>query len=156
MKEPKPRHLSEKLLVKSEEYIYIIAGYILVFAAGGLLLTAIYEMALQLVEHNYTAAMVHLLDRILLVLMLAEIIYTIERIARTRKLEATPFLIVGIIAAVRRILIITAESVTQVDLSDPAFQGILAELGLLSMMVLLLAVSLWLIHKRNLQVQHEV
>lgn len=149
MPEQNSTRLSARLLARAEEYIYIIAGYILVLTAAGLLISAVVEMILRVMEYNYIAAMVHLMDRVLLVLMLAEIIYTIERIARVRQLEATPFLIVGIIAAVRRILIITAESVDHVDFSNPAFQGILAELGLLSVMVLLLSVSLLLIHKRN-------
>jgi uncharacterized membrane protein (DUF373 family) len=141
--------LSARILIKAEEYIYIVAGYILIVAAAGLLVTAVYEMIMRLLDYNYTAAMVHLLDRVLLVLMLAEIIYTIQRIAHTRKLEATPFLIVGIIAAVRRILIVTAESIDEVDLSNTAFQGTLAELALLSVMILLLSISMLLIHKHN-------
>ncbi len=149
MPEPNSTRLSARLLARAEEYIYIVAGYILVLAAASLLISAVVEMILRLMEYNYIAAMVHLLDRVLLVLMLAEIIYTIERIARVRQLEATPFLIVGIIAVVRRILIITAENVDRVDLSNPAFQGILTELGLLSIVVLLLSISLLLIHKRN-------
>lgn len=139
-----------QLLIKAEEIIYLIAGYILVAAAAGLLVIAVIEVVMRLMEYNYTAALVHLLDRILLVLMVAEIIYTIQRIARTRQLEASPFLVVGIIAAVRRILIITAESVDKVDLSNSAFQGALAELGLLSVMILLLSISLFLIHKGNI------
>lgn len=141
--------LSARILIKAEEYIYIVAGYILIVAAAGLLVTAVYEMILRLLDYDYTAAMVHLLDRVLLVLMLAEIIYTIQRIAHTRKLEATPFLIVGIIAAVRRILIVTAESIDEVDLSNTAFQGTLAELALLSVMILMLSISILLIHKHN-------
>ena len=149
MKDRAAAPLSARILIRAEETLYLIAGYILVFAAAGLLLSAVYEMILRIMEYNYIAAMVHLLDRVLLVLMLAEIIYTIERIARTRHLEASPFLIVGIIAAVRRMLIITAESVEEVDLSDPVFQGVLAELGLLSVMVLLLAISLLLLNKND-------
>jgi len=149
MKESGSTELSARILSKAEEYLYLVAGFILVFAAVGLLISAVYEMILRIMEVSYLSALVHLLDRVLLVLMLAEIIYTIQRIARTRHLEATPFLIVGIIAAVRRILIITAESVEEVNLADPVFQGALAELGLLSVMVLLLAISLVLLNKND-------
>lgn len=153
MAEPKPDANSAsraaRQLVLAEEYIYLIAGYILVIAAAGLLVISVSEMVLRILENNYTAAMVHLLDRVLLVLMLAEIIYTIERIARTRRLEATPFLVIGIIAAIRRMLIITAESVGDADLSDPVVQGALTELSLLAVTILLLSVSLFLIHKQK-------
>jgi len=69
--------------------------------------------------------MVHLLDRVLLALMPAEIIYTVGRISRTQMLETEPFLIVGIIAAIRRMLIITAEGAGHIDLTDPVFQALL-------------------------------
>lgn len=73
-------------------------------------------MGRKIIEGSYVAGMMHLLDRVLLALMLAEIIYTVGRITRTRKLESEPFLIVGIIAAIRRMLIVTAESAGHVDL----------------------------------------
>jgi uncharacterized membrane protein (DUF373 family) len=135
------------LLERSEHYIYLAAGYILVIAAAGLLVTAVIEMAGKILEGNYAAAMVHLLDRVLLALMLAEIIYTVGRIARTQQLETEPFLIVGIIAAIRRMLIITAESAGHIDIADPMFQAILAELGLLALIILLMAWAMRLIRE---------
>jgi uncharacterized membrane protein (DUF373 family) len=136
-------------LERAEHYIYLAAGYILVFAAAGLLVAALIEMASSIMEGHYTTAMVHLLDRVLLALMLAEIIYTVGRISRTQMLETEPFLIVGIIAAIRRMLIITAESAGHVDLTDPVFQALLAELGLLALIIFLLAWSIRLLADRN-------
>jgi uncharacterized membrane protein (DUF373 family) len=136
-------------LERAEHYIYLAAGYILVFAAAGLLVAALFEMAGSIMEGKYTTAMVHLLDRVLLALMLAEIIYTVGRISRTQMLETEPFLIVGIIAAIRRMLIITAESAGHVDLSDPVFQALLAELGLLALIIFLLAFSMRLLGDRS-------
>ena len=133
------------LLEQAEHYIYLAAGYILVIAAAGLLIVAVIEMSEKILGGQYAEAIVHLLDRVLLALMLAEIIYTVGRIARTQQLETEPFLIVGIIAAIRRMLIITAESAGHVDLTDPKFQAILAELGLLALIILLLAWAMRLI-----------
>lgn len=142
-----PQATSAKILSKAEQYIYVAAGYILVLAAAGLLISAAVELVHQFLANDYLAAMVHLLDRVLLVLMLAEIIYTVERIARTRALEATPFLVIGIIAAVRRVLVITAESVEHIDMQSSAFQATMLELALLSVMILLFAWSLYLLKK---------
>lgn len=133
------------LLERAEHYIYLGAGYILVIAAAGLLIAAVVEVTRTALAGQFAEAIVHLLDRVLLALMLAEIIYTVGRIARTQQLETEPFLIVGIIAAIRRMLIITAESASHVDLSDPHFQAALAELGLLAIIILLLAWSMRLL-----------
>ena len=92
--------------------------------------------------------LLHLLDRVLLALMLAEIIYTVGRITRTQKLEVEPFLIVGIIAAIRRMLIITAESAGHADISNPVFQAQMGELGLLALIIFLLAWAMCLLTNR--------
>ena len=147
MTEPQPDHT--RLLERAEHYIYLAAGYILVIAAAGLLLTAVGEMIHEIMQGSYVKAMVHLLDRVLLALMLAEIIYTVGRITRTQKLETEPFLIVGIIAAIRRMLIITAESAGHVNLQDPMFQAILAELALLAVIIFLLAWAMRLLRDRD-------
>lgn len=136
-------------LERAEHYIYLAAGYILVFAAAGLLVAALVEMAGSIMQGEYTTAIIHLLDRVLLSLMLAEIIYTVGRISRTQMLETEPFLIVGIIAAIRRMLILTAESAGHVDISDPVFQALLAELGLLAVIIFLLAWSMRLLGDRS-------
>lgn len=138
------------MLEKAEYFIYLSAGYILVIAAAGLLITAVIEMIHKILESHYAEGLIHLLDRVLLALMIAEIIYTVGRIARTQKLEVTPFLIVGIIAAVRRMLIITAESTENMDFSNTAFQAAFAELGLLALIIFLLAWAIRLLeHERK-------
>jgi hypothetical protein len=86
---------------------------------------------------------------VLLALMVAEIIYTVINIAKKRQLDAQPFLIIGVIAAIRRMLVITAESTAHVDLSDPTFQAALVELALLAVVIFLIAVSFRLLPTEN-------
>ena len=133
------------LLERAEHYIYLSTALILVVAAAALLVFAVVEMAHEMLASDYGGALLHLLDRALLVLMLAEIIYTVRSIARRHRLEAEPFFIVAIIAAIRRILVITAESSRNVNLDDPHFQAALVELGLLALIVLALAGGMRLI-----------
>jgi uncharacterized membrane protein (DUF373 family) len=127
------------LLERAEHFIYLATALFLVAAAAALLAFAVVEVVSQVFVGDYGGALLQLLDRALLVLMLAEIIYTVRTIARRRRLEAEPFFIVAIIAAIRRILIITAESTRNVNLADPHFQAVLVELGLLALIVLALA-----------------
>jgi uncharacterized membrane protein (DUF373 family) len=133
------------VLERAEHYIYLFTAMILVAAAAALLCLAVFEVVRQVLGGDYSGALLQLLDRALLVLMLAEIIYTVRSIARKRRLEAEPFFIVAIIAAIRRILIITAESTANVDMNDPHFQAALVELGLLALIVLALAGAMRLI-----------
>ncbi|MEQ8603405.1 MAG: phosphate-starvation-inducible PsiE family protein [Marivibrio sp.] len=135
------------LLERSETTIYIATALILVGAAGALLILALAETVQRVSAGDHMGALLNLLDRALLVLMLAEIIYTVRRIARTHRLEAEPFFIVAIIAAIRRMLVITAESTAHVNMQDPTFQAALAELGLLALIILALAGSMRIVRR---------
>lgn len=133
------------ILERAELYIYMATAGLLVVAAAGLLVVAVVEMIASLRAGAYDDALLHLLDRALLVLMLAEIIYTVRRIAHRKRLEVEPFFIVAIIAAIRRILVLTAESARHIDIMDTSFQAALAELGLLAVIIVALAVAMRLI-----------
>lgn len=137
------------LLEHAELYIYLATAVVLVLAAAGLLIFAVVEMAQSILAGDYIDSLLNLLDRALLVLMIAEITFTVRQIAQRQRIEAEPFFIVAIIAAIRRMLIITAESAGHADLSDPAFQAVLAELGLLALIILALAWAMRIIPARQ-------
>jgi hypothetical protein len=66
---------------------------------------------------------------------------------RAHVLTADPFLIVGLIAATRRILVLTAEFTEMLSLSETAFRNAMIEMGVLTVMILVLVVSLFLLRK---------
>ncbi|SDF17291.1 hypothetical protein SAMN04488243_12928 [Thermus arciformis] len=134
-----------RILQGTETAIYLFAGFLIAAGAAVLLLSTLMEGVQHLLKGDYGEVVLGLLDRVLLALMLAEILYTLLRFAREGTLEATPFLIIGIIAAVRRVLVLTAEAVEKFDLADPAFMAVLAELGLLSLMVVAFALAIRLV-----------
>jgi len=136
-----------RTLERLEAGIYLSAGLLLAAAAALILVFAAWEGLLAVVHGDYPAGIIHLLDRVLLALMLAEVIYTVVRFAREGTIEAEPFLIIGIIASVRRLLVITAEGVAEFDLQSPKFLALLAELGLLSVAVLLFALAIFFIRR---------
>lgn len=131
----------ERILETAENYIYYGGGVILVIAAVGLMISAVVESVGLALSGKTTIAVIVLLDRVLLALMVAEIIYTVTSMAKKRHLDVQPFLIIGVIAAIRRMLVITAESTTHIDITDPTFQAALVELGLLALIILLLAIA---------------
>src|SRR5215212_3804249 len=82
------------------------------------------------------------LDRILLITIFVELLITIEVIVRERKIVAEPFLLIGLLAVIRRILLVTAELGQNV--SDPErFLNLVTELGVLTALVLSLAAALY-------------
>jgi uncharacterized membrane protein (DUF373 family) len=130
-----------------EDVLYVALGVLLAAGAVALLVDATLTFVSNLLAGTLAGHMVHLLDRVLLVLMFAEIIYTVQVSFREHVLVPEPFLVVGLIAAIRRILVITAE------FSDikggPVFNATMIELGLLTVLSLVLVVSLVLLRRRQ-------
>ena len=127
-------------LQRIEHVLYQVAAYLLVTAAAALLITAVIHTITTWSE-GVDQAIVRLLDRVLLALMLAEITYTLRQAERTHTLTAAPFLVIGIIAAVRRMLIVTAESVGRTDLKSSVFMGGLLELAVLACIILVFTLA---------------
>jgi uncharacterized membrane protein (DUF373 family) len=66
-----------------------------------------------------------LLDRVLLVLILVEIVYTVVLSLRQHRLVAQPFIVVGLIAVIRRILFVLTPG-SNVTVSTPELALLIA------------------------------
>ena len=80
--------------------------------------------------------------------MVVEILYTVQVSLREHTLVPEPFLVVGLIAGIRRILVLTAEFSEMIDEGGDAFQNGMLELGVLTAMVLVLVGALALLRRR--------
>jgi uncharacterized membrane protein (DUF373 family) len=101
---------------------------------------------LQVLEVGILQTVLAVLDRVLLVFILVELLDTIRIIRREHGLIiAEPFLLVGLIAVVRRILLVTAQ-IEQVAGTDE-FQNLLAELGVMAGLVVVLTIALVFIQR---------
>jgi hypothetical protein len=87
---------------------------------------------------------ISVLNTILLVMMTMEIVYTVAISLTSHTLNAEPFLIIGAIASIRRMLVITATS-TESETKPEMFQNTLIELGLLAATVIALTVAISLL-----------
>jgi hypothetical protein len=85
----------------------------------------------------------------LLVLLIVELLYTVHVSFREHVLTAPPFLLVALIAAVRRILVLTAETKTALESRPDVFRETVIELALLTVMSLSLVVCLYLLRARD-------
>jgi uncharacterized membrane protein (DUF373 family) len=136
--------------MRVEDVAYIGLGLILAVSALVLLVTVGISLGQTLLEANLSDKIVALLDQILLILMIVEILYTVQVSFREHTLVAEPFLIVGLIAAVRRVLILTAEFSKPEQIVEDAFRNAMFELGLLTVLILALVFSLFLIKRQHI------
>jgi uncharacterized membrane protein (DUF373 family) len=97
----------------------------------------------------------HVIDELLLVLMLVEILHTVRISIHSHTLVTEPFLVVGLIASVRRILVITLEAANLTKegkwSSDGAsiFHASMVELGLLGVLILILVTCITMLRRTS-------
>jgi uncharacterized membrane protein (DUF373 family) len=127
-----------------EHLLYAAVAVALVFTGA-----AIFGWALiQFVHHldqdrGFETAVLALLDSLLLVFIVTELLHTIRTIIAENVLKAEPFLIVGIVAALRRIIVITAQAAD--DIGDDDFRDLMLELGILIGAALALGFTIFLL-----------
>jgi uncharacterized membrane protein (DUF373 family) len=132
-----------------EDVVYVGLGLMLSASAVVLLFAAAAAFFRDLVHGAPPEATVSLLDRLLLTLMVIEVLYTIQVSFREHALVPEPFLIVGLVAVVRRILVVTAELTGVQDRSEDVFRLSMIELSVLTVMVLVLVASLLMLKRRH-------
>jgi uncharacterized membrane protein (DUF373 family) len=93
-----------------EDAIYAIIALFLIGSGSLLMFGAGLYIAQNFNVNNIHDMIVHVLDETLLVFMVVELLHTVRITLRDHALAAEPFLVVGLIAGVRRILILTANS----------------------------------------------
>lgn len=126
-----------------EDVIYVGLGLLLAAIATSLLVTEVIFFTRYLFGGILTENIVLLLDRILLIIIFVEVLYTVQVSFRQRVLQPGPFLVVGLIAVTRRILVLTAEIPKLLkEENDAVFQKAMIELGLLTVLIVALVFSI--------------
>ena len=145
-----PAHQSHSrpalFLKRTESTVLFCIAVVLSVLAVLLLFSSIYSLFVAVTTGQIRDQAIEILDSILLVMMTMEIVYTVTISIESHKLDAEPFLVVGAIAAIRRMLVITAES-TKMENNIPAFQNMLLELGLLAGTIILIACAVYILRR---------
>lgn len=113
--------------------VYVAGGFFLIAAAAYLLVDSMPSLWRS---RSASAGALALLDHVLLVFVLVEVFHTVRFAIARHELRAEPFLVVALIACVRRILVVTAGTEPVVATSA------LVELGLLVVLLLASAAAL--------------
>lgn len=132
-----------------EDVVYVGLGVLLALSALSLLASAFKSAAYSVWTLALGDQIVGVLDQILLVLLIIELLYTVQVSFREHALLAEPFLVVALIAVVRRILVITAELAHLPQTSEPVFRHAMWELGLLTVMILVLVSSVIMLQRQQ-------
>jgi len=140
-----------------ETVIYSVLG-ILMAAAGVLAILGALPLFVEGIKDiSGTTAILQLIDRLLLVLMLVELLHTVRISIRSHSLVIEPFLIIGLIAIIRRILVVilhsekfSGDALWTPDV-EAHFRASMIEAGVLALLVAVLIASIFVVRKTRSQ-----
>ena len=132
-----------------EDVVYVGLGLLLAGSSLALLVSGLINFGQNLMAGSLTINIVALLDRVLLILLVVELLYTVQVSFREHALMPEPFLLIGLIAGIRRVLLLTAELAQVQEKSEVVFQHFIVELVVLTVLIVALVISLVLLRKRS-------
>jgi uncharacterized membrane protein (DUF373 family) len=124
-----------KFILNIDILFHVIAALLLMAACGFILYYAFLNIL-----HPSRASVIALVNDVLLALIILELLWTVLRFLKKQKFSLGPFLAIGIIAAVRRILLIEA----QTSLLKHIPTEKLYEIGLSAVVVIVLMIAYYL------------
>ena len=140
--------LTDRVLGTAENLVYAAAGALLVASAILVLGTVAFHLVSDL-QDGVEAAVTSALDGLLLVFIVLELLAGVRATMIERKLVAEPFLVVGIIASIKEIVVIALRATNESGLDDKAFQASMTEIGVLGLLVLVLAGAGYLVRRKE-------
>jgi uncharacterized membrane protein (DUF373 family) len=141
------RRLADRVLSGVEDAVYW--GIAVVLALGSVaLLVAQFNTLLRLRDTSTSTLMLEILDGLLLLFIFVELLYAVRACLRSHEIVAEPFLIVGILAGIKEIVVFLVEAATLLE-KGPEFSRAVLEIGVLGAVVLVLALSAFILRVRR-------
>jgi uncharacterized membrane protein (DUF373 family) len=134
---------------RAEDAIYVGLALLLAAIAFTLLVYEIFYFVYYVSTGTLGENIVSLLDRILLIIIFVEALYTVQESFRQHVLHPEPFLVVGLIAVTRRILVLTAEASKLAKETQGGFYNAMIELTLLTILIVALVLCLRMLRQRD-------
>jgi uncharacterized membrane protein (DUF373 family) len=130
-----------------ESAIYLVVALLLAAGAGFTVVGTVVDLIRGSDSRAIADAGVFLLDRVLLLFIVAELLYTLRVVNFGGKILVEPFLFIALIAVVRKVLVVTAEAQAQ----GGATNAFLAQIGALAGLALVLSLSIHLLRRSGAQ-----
>jgi uncharacterized membrane protein (DUF373 family) len=132
-------------IVLAESVLYVVIAALLVVAAGCALADTAVNLLRSSSHRDVADLSVFILERTLLLFMIAELLATLRIIDFGARIVVEPFLLIAMIAVVRRILVVTAEF--ESGQGRGQLEDFLLEMAGLGGLALALALAVWLVRR---------
>ena len=137
----------ERVLSWAEDVVYLGIAVLLFLGAITLLVVAA-DQLLDVFDDFGSDVVVEVLDTLLLVFIVVELLSATRTTLAERELVAEPFLIVGIIASIKEIVVLSVKAAESIGTGDE-FRDQLWQIGVLAVVVALLGGTAWLLRVKE-------
>jgi uncharacterized membrane protein (DUF373 family) len=141
------QRLADRVLSGFEDAVYWSIAVVLVIGSVALLV-AQFNTMLRLRSSPVSTLMLEVLDGLLLIFIFVELLYAVRACLRSHEIVAEPFLIVGILAGIKEIVVLSVEAATLLE-KGPEFSRAVVEIGVLGAVVLVLALAAFVLRARR-------
>ncbi len=138
---------SSEVLEFSEKVIYLVIAVTLVLMSIVSLVSSTSALINVILHGDIILGLTSVLNDVLFVIILMELLGTVITHLSEGGFQLRPFLIIGIISSVRRILVLGAQLSTTRRESPTVFDHSLIELGVDALIVVILTVALYLVQR---------
>ena len=138
----------DRLLVLVEDVIYVSIAVLLALSALVVLGRAA-VIGWQSARSNADDAMIEVLDALLLVFIFVELLYAVRTTLTERQIVAEPFLIAGILTAIKEIIVLSVKAANEYLGRGPEFARAIVEIAVLGGLVAVLALSAVLLRRKE-------
>ncbi len=142
---------ADAVLAATENAVYLGIAALLLLAAIVLLVVATRDL-LEVIDHFGSDPIVEVLDTLLLLFILVELLSAVRITIAKHGLVAEPFLLVGIIASIKEIVVLSVKAAEDIG-TGSTFRDQLWQIGVLGVVVLLLGTTAWLLRIKEREPQ---
>lgn len=136
-------HRTNRYLLWVEDAIYGITAVVLGIAAFVVLSKAVYDLVTD-TPHGVVDAVETSFDALLIVFILAELLTAVRVAVVEHELVAEPFLLVGILAAIKELVVLSTFQIQDEKASESVLK-----IGALAGVIVVLAAATWILRRRE-------
>jgi uncharacterized membrane protein (DUF373 family) len=141
--EEERQRFADRVLSVAEDAVYWAIAAVLLAGCAALIVAQVNTL-LRLRTAPASQVILEVLDGLLLIFILVELLYAVRTSLRSHEIVAEPFLIVGILACIKEIVVLSVEA-AKLLANGPEFARAIVQVGVLGGLVLVLAVAIFVL-----------
>ncbi len=145
--EEERQRFADRALSIAEDTVYWAIAVVLLAGSVALIIAQV-NILLRLRTAPASTIMLESLDGLLLIFIFVELLYAVRTSLRSHEIVAEPFLIVGILACIKEIVVMSVGAAKLLE-KGPEFSRAIVQVGVLGGLVLVLTISIWVLRLRR-------